>query len=143
MAVIESAMRRVGPCGFRMDHAAEALTAGIDFGPASMVCVLRPSGSEMKTYTLTVLLYQTFLCSGLCQSFDSAEITRKISPAVVLVTGITGDGKALGSGFVLSSDGKIATNLHVIKDYRSGGSNFHRAKNSTRFRFWHSTKERT
>ena len=75
----------------------------------------------MKTRILATLFCQAFSFSGFCQSFDSAAITQKISAAVVLVTGVTDDGKVLGSGFVLSSDGKIATNLHVIRDYRSGG----------------------
>jgi len=59
--------------------------------------------------------------SAFCQSFDSAAITKKIAPAVVLVTGAVDDGKVLGTGFVLSGDGKIATNLHVIRDLRSCG----------------------
>jgi S1-C subfamily serine protease len=75
----------------------------------------------MRTHALLLLLCQTFLCVGFGQSFDSAEITKKITPAVVLVTGLTDDGKTLGSGFVLSSDGKIATNLHVVQSLRSGG----------------------
>ena len=75
----------------------------------------------MRSLVLAVLFCQTFAYNGFCQSFDSAELTKKISPAVVLVTGVTDEGKVLGTGFVLSSDGKIATNLHVIRDYRSGG----------------------
>jgi S1-C subfamily serine protease len=55
------------------------------------------------------------------QPFNSAEITKKVAPSVVLIKGTTDTGEALGTGFVISSDGKIATNLHVVENLRHGG----------------------
>jgi hypothetical protein len=55
------------------------------------------------------------------QSFDSAEITKKVAAAVVLIKGATDTGDVLGTGFIISSDGKIATNLHVIEGLRHAG----------------------
>jgi S1-C subfamily serine protease len=55
------------------------------------------------------------------QAFDSADIAKKVSPAVLLINGATNSGDILGSGVIISSDGKIATNLHVIQQLRNGG----------------------
>lgn len=51
----------------------------------------------------------------------SADIVAVASKSVVLLKGVTDSGTILGSGFVLSPDGKIATNLHVIREMKSGG----------------------
>src|SRR5438445_8986826 len=81
----------------------------------------------MRRFTLlvTILLLTTCKVGGSpqasSQSFDSAQITKKISPAVVLIKGNTNSGEALGTGFIISSDGKVATNLHVVESLKSGG----------------------
>lgn len=56
------------------------------------------------------------------QPFDSAQITKKISPGVVLIKGTASSGdEILGTGFIISSDGKIGTNLHVVESLKNGG----------------------
>jgi S1-C subfamily serine protease len=55
------------------------------------------------------------------QVFSPPEITKRIAPAVVLIKGRTETTDILGTGFIISSDGKIATNLHVIENLRTGG----------------------
>ncbi|MGZ8687422.1 MAG: S1C family serine protease [Gaiellaceae bacterium] len=44
------------------------------------------------------------------------EIYKRSGPGVVQITSTTGDGQALGSGFVIDKSGHIVTNYHVIED---------------------------
>jgi len=54
-------------------------------------------------------------------SVNSAELVKKISPAIVLIKGGAASSGLQGSGFLISRDGRIATNLHVIRDLKSAG----------------------
>jgi putative serine protease PepD len=49
-----------------------------------------------------------------------AEIAKNVSPSVVQVETQTYNGTGIGSGIILSSDGKILTNNHVVADAADG-----------------------
>jgi S1-C subfamily serine protease len=83
------------------------------------------TASQVRCVAALALLPHTILAQSTIQNapqpFDSAAIAKKIAPAVVLVKGKTDTADLLGTGFIISSDGKIATNLHVVQNLRSGG----------------------
>jgi S1-C subfamily serine protease len=71
---------------------------------------------------LAVLLTCLALPEGRAQAPpDRTEIVRKVRPALVEIIGpLPGGSGAMGSGFLLTSDGQIATSLHVIRELTSG-----------------------
>lgn len=77
----------------------------------------------MKAFHLcSLLLVFVLSLTPLAQTVLSpAQIAKKASSAVVVIKGMTAEGNAFGTGFILSPDGKVATALHVIEGLKSGG----------------------
>lgn len=53
---------------------------------------------------------------GNSTSGDVSGVAAKVTPSVVQVNVITAQGEAIGSGVILTSNGRILTNAHVVAD---------------------------
>jgi parallel beta-helix repeat protein len=71
-------------------------------------------GEVMRTRIILVLAAASLL-GQLCPQSDWSEIAQQTKDSVVKIIVQTAEGEPTGTGFVVSADGKIATNYHVIE----------------------------
>jgi putative serine protease PepD len=91
-------------------------------------------GSQLdngKTTTASSAAATTATSSGTASSNQLANVVTAVSPSIVTITVQTAQGTAEGSGIILSADGKILTNNHVIESAVGGGSGAISVKLST------------
>lgn len=70
----------------------------------------------------TALLASTILAAGrpaAASSLTTAEIVKRVSPAVVAISSLASGGESTGSGVVIDPSGLIVTNVHVIAGARA------------------------
>ena len=67
----------------------------------------------MRIRAIAVLMAAS-LWGQLCAQSDWATVAQRAKSSVVKIIVRTADGEGTGTGFVVSADGKIATNYHVI-----------------------------
>jgi putative serine protease PepD len=101
---------------------AVALAAGLVGGAAGAGAVALMDGSETAS-SVSSLDRPAGRSTGATSSLGSVDaVADKVLPSVVNITVTGGGGSGTGTGIVISSDGMILTNNHVVSVARGGGA---------------------
>jgi len=93
--------------------AALTVVGGAGSGAVAATLVARAAPAAAVTAATMTTAQSTSLSSATAES-----IYAQVSPGVVTITSVVGNGQAIGSGIVLDSKGDILTNAHVIAGAR-------------------------
>jgi S1-C subfamily serine protease len=72
------------------------------------------SRSVFKMFCRTLITISLLALPQFARAADLADLIEKIEPSIVRIDVVKGDGRGVGSGYVLMPDGIVATNYHVI-----------------------------
>lgn len=69
-----------------------------------------------KIFFLFAVLSLLRIQGAVAQELSAEKIVQKNADSIVLVAALTSQGTSFGSGFIISEDGLVVTNYHVIKN---------------------------
>jgi putative serine protease PepD len=96
---------------------AAALVGGVSGAAISLWDNQGSPSASSSTSALGSTTGQQILSAGT----DVSAVAAKVLPSVVQVNVTTGQGEAIGSGVILSANGRILTNAHVVEGAQDGG----------------------
>ena len=106
-----------------MGHvAALALMVGAGTGGAAIALALDDNGSSNNNAATSLDVPAASSTSGDSAPSEAlARVAQEVLPSVVSITVEEANGAVQGSGVIISEDGRILTNNHVVEDAANGG----------------------